>query len=318
MASAPDAQAETGVCTPARAPTSRPTLADGPLGISIGTVCGETRRTPFSLSTSYWSRRVVTPPMPEAMTAPRRSGSTLSSSPALASKPASAHASLAAISANCAGRSRRRACGRGMTSEGSTAICAAIRTACSAAHSCSRGLTPDLPATRPSQVEAASPPSGVVAPIPVTTTVRLVGLTGNLSPTVRGLSGATAGWRGHAAGPMRWLGPGGPGPRRGSGLVLEDVGGRVADRLEVLDVLVGDLDVEALFGGDDDLDHGQRVDVQVVGEGLVQLDVLNRDAGDLVDDVGETGDDLFLSGGHVRRSFFDIQTVCGARRGSGR
>jgi len=57
--------------------------------------------------------------------------------------------------------------------------------------------------------------------------------------------------------------------------------------------------VEALLGGDDDLDHGQRVDVQVVGEGLVQLDVLNRDAGDLVHDVGETGDDLFLSGGHL-------------------
>ena len=45
--------------------------------MSMGTVCGETRRTPFSFSTSYWSSRVVTPPMPEAMTAPSRSGSTV-------------------------------------------------------------------------------------------------------------------------------------------------------------------------------------------------------------------------------------------------
>src|SRR5262249_25946415 len=141
------------------------------------------------------------------------------------------------------------------------------------------GCTPDRPATRPSQVEAASPPSGVVAPIPVTTTVRLVGLTGILSPTDLDSAAPPPG-----GGAMQ------PG-LRGSGLVLEDVVGRVADRLEVLDILVRDLDVEALFGGDDDLDHGQRVDVQVVGEGLVQLDVLNRDAGDLVHDVGETGDD---------------------------
>ncbi len=193
MASAPDAQAETGVCTPARAPTARPTLAEGPFGMSMGTVCGETRRTPFSLSTSYWSSSVVTPPMPEAMTAPSRSGSTWAApssaglSPALPTYPASFQASRAAISANCAERSSRRACGRGMTSEGSTAAGAAMRTAWSAAHSCSRGLAPDLPATRPSQVEAASPPSGVVAPIPVTTTVRLVELTGILSPTGYGI-----------------------------------------------------------------------------------------------------------------------------------
>ncbi|EGJ77648.1 putative 3-oxoacyl-ACP synthase II [Streptomyces sp. Tu6071] len=101
--------------------------------------------------------------------------------------------------------------------------------------------------------------------------------------------------------------PGGAGRDRstGSALVLEDVIGGVADGLEVLDVVVGDLDVEALLGGDDDLDHGQRVDVQVIGEGLVQLDVLDRDTGDLVHDLGETGDDLFLSGGHVGAPFVE-------------
>ena len=48
IASAPDAQALTGVCTPARAPSSRLTAAAGPFGISIGTVSGKIRRGPFS------------------------------------------------------------------------------------------------------------------------------------------------------------------------------------------------------------------------------------------------------------------------------
>ena len=50
--SLPDAQAEIGVFTAARAPTYRLMLAADALGISIGTAIGETRRGPFSLSTS--------------------------------------------------------------------------------------------------------------------------------------------------------------------------------------------------------------------------------------------------------------------------
>jgi hypothetical protein len=52
IASAPEAHAETGVWTPARAPSSRPTAAAGPFGISMGTVSGKTRRAPFSFKTS--------------------------------------------------------------------------------------------------------------------------------------------------------------------------------------------------------------------------------------------------------------------------
>ena len=52
IASLPDAQAETGVCTAALAPMARPMLAAGPLGMSMGIASGETRRGPFSLSTS--------------------------------------------------------------------------------------------------------------------------------------------------------------------------------------------------------------------------------------------------------------------------
>ena len=52
MPSLPEAQAETGVLAAARAPSIRLTLAAGALGISIGTASGETRRGPFSRSTS--------------------------------------------------------------------------------------------------------------------------------------------------------------------------------------------------------------------------------------------------------------------------
>lgn len=44
MASLLEAQADTGVCTPARAPSSRPTLAAAEFGISIGIASGDTRR----------------------------------------------------------------------------------------------------------------------------------------------------------------------------------------------------------------------------------------------------------------------------------
>jgi hypothetical protein len=52
IASAPLEHALTGVCTPARAVSSRPTTAAGPLGMSIGMVIGSTRRAPRSFSVS--------------------------------------------------------------------------------------------------------------------------------------------------------------------------------------------------------------------------------------------------------------------------
>src|SRR5687767_12224061 len=113
-----------------------------------------------------------------------------------------------------------------------------------------------------SQVDATSPPSGVVAPSPVTTT------------SVRLMSG-----------------------------VRLDVGDGVADGLEVLHLVVGDLDAELLLGRHDDLDHGQRVDVEVVGERLLFGHVVGVDPGDLFQDLGQARRDLvtghcgcFLSG----------------------
>src|SRR5689334_7240147 len=88
-----------------------------------------------------------------------------------------------------------------------------------------------------------------------------------------------------------------PADRRSeSALGVLDEGDGVAHGLEVLDLVVGDGHAELLLGGHDDLDHGERVDVEVVHEGLVQLDVVGVDAGHLVDDLGEVGADFFGAG----------------------
>src|SRR4051794_10831662 len=208
--------------------------------------------------------------MPEAIATPSRSSSTSASS-----SPESAQASIAATIANCDDRSRRRALTRSRTSAGSTAIRPAILTGRSSAQGSSRWRTPDWPLTRASQVDETSPPTGEVVPSPVTTT-RLFGM---------GSSRVLDGWM---------VGPVG----RPSALGVLDEGDGVADGLEVLHLVVGDRDAELLLGGHDDLDHGQRVDVEVVDEGLVELDVLDGDTRDLVDDLGEVGADLF-GGGHA-------------------
>ena len=57
---------------------------------------------------------------------------------------------------------------------GSTFAVAAIRTGSSAKRGSSSRCIPERAASNESQVEATSPPSGVVAPSPVTTTVRLI------------------------------------------------------------------------------------------------------------------------------------------------
>ena len=71
-----------------------------------------------------------------------------------------------------------------------------------------------------------------------------------------------------------------------------DVGDGVPHGLEVLHLVVRDLDAELLLGGHHDLDHGQRVDVEVVGEGLLLGHVGPGHAGDLFEDLGEAGEDL--------------------------
>src|SRR6478672_11375809 len=112
--------------------------------------------------------------MPEAIATPTRSPSRSPDAWA-ASRPESFQASMAATIANCEERSSRRALTRSRTSVGSTATRPAILTGISSAQSSVRARTPERPFTSASQVLATSPPTGLVVPRPVTTTlVRLI------------------------------------------------------------------------------------------------------------------------------------------------
>ena len=168
MASLPDAQADTGVCTPALAPIARPTFAAGALGISIGIASGETRRGPFSLSSvvvvtaGSARRRCRRPSRP-----PSRSGSTPSSAepgvgPGLAGRDQGELAGAVEAAGldpveDLGGVDRDR--GRDL---GARAARPSPR---------SGADTPDVPGEQGGPgAWRTSPPTGVVVPSPVTTT----------------------------------------------------------------------------------------------------------------------------------------------------
>src|SRR5690625_414504 len=73
----------------------------------------------------------------------------------------------------------------------------------------------------------------------------------------------------------------------------------ILDGREVGDLFVGDANFELLLGERDDRHHRQRVDVEVVGERIVQLHGNRGQAGLFVDDVSETAEELLLAVGHV-------------------
>src|SRR5262245_36073169 len=226
--------------------------------------------------------------MPLDTTTPSRSGST-------AGWPAWAHASRAATMANCSHRSRRRACTRSSTVVGSTAAVAAICTGRSGAQSSASLRAPLRPASSDAHVEATSPPTGEVAPRPVTTT--------------RGWSARTVNRSLSSVGGNLRDGPeaAGVAARSGRNARAAHVVDDVLDRLEVLQLVIGDLHAEPVLRGHRDLDHGQRVDVEVVDKALVGGDLVGGDASDLVDDLAETGQDFLLGHGHVPVfSFFSL------------
>src|SRR6476620_579080 len=174
MASSPEAQADTGVWAPARAPISSETAAEDALGMSMGTARGKTRRGPFSRRLSHWSSSVQTPPIPVPMQAARRSGST-------SGAPASAQASREAMRAYWALGSSRRTSTLVSTSSGWVWIVAANFTGSSYFSTQSKGMVfaPDRPARMASHVSGTLPPTGVVAPRPVTTTRRSAVMAGS-------------------------------------------------------------------------------------------------------------------------------------------
>ncbi len=164
IASVLEAHADTSVRANARASRAMLTAAEAAFGMSMGTVIGRTRRGPFSRRVSQASRSVQSPPIPVEYSTPSRSG-------ARSVIAASAQASRAEMSAYCAEGSRRLISWRSSTSSGRTRACAAKVTgsSCSATQSCVSERTPVSPASNAFQLSRAVPPSGDVAPIPVTT-----------------------------------------------------------------------------------------------------------------------------------------------------
>src|SRR5699024_8859269 len=203
----------------------------------------------------------------------RRSGST-------SGVPASSQASRAEMSARRLAGSRRLAStffSRSSTTAGSTVAAKSTGSSYFSAQSLSRVCAPLVPARAACHVSWAVLPRGVTAPMPVTTTVDV--MVWNL---VESLSGASAG-------------SGSPTPQSGSrsGLLgLDDVVHSVLDRDEVLHVVVRDLHAELLLCVHDDGHHRDGVDVQVVRERLAGLDLIRLQAGLLVDDLCQTGEDV--------------------------
>src|SRR5690606_1726890 len=239
---------------------------------SMGTVMGSTRRAPRSRRVSQPSKVVQMPPMPEETTAPSRSPST-------SGAPASCQASRAAIIAYCADGSIRLISGRVSTSSGLTLMVAAKVTGMPyfSDQSFSMVRAPDSPASAADQVVGTSPPSGVVAPRPVTTTSREAAAVMGELLRFSVVCGDRAGGPEEAR--PRGDGVGTPIRLSGSGLRALDVLHGVADGREVLDLVVRDADAELVLGVGDDRHHRQRVDVEVVGEGLLGDDGVGRQAG---------------------------------------
>src|ERR1044071_5964045 len=106
--------------------------------------------------------------MPVATVGPTRSASDS------IEMPESASACRAAATIRCAKRSMRRACLRSMYSVGSKPVASQAKwTAKSVESNCVISPAPERPATSASQVDSTSTPSGVTAPRPVITTLRL-------------------------------------------------------------------------------------------------------------------------------------------------
>src|SRR5882672_3070581 len=199
---------------------------------------GLTRRCPFATAVRCVSSSVPRPPMPEPTITPHRSPSGLS-----AGRPASLSASPVAARPNWMKRSFRRASFLSMNWPGSKFFTSpAIRLGRSFASKSVIAPTPDLPAMAASHDSLVPIPKGVTRPIPVTTTLR------STRCMICDLF-----------------------------LVLVDEVHRVLDRLDVLGLLIGDLDLEFLFHRHHQLDDVEGVGPEVFNEGGFRLDLVFSD-----------------------------------------
>src|SRR2546426_1280271 len=226
--------AEVGPLAPKRIETS----PDAMLTMSIGMKNGETRSGPFSMSILCASRSEEMPPMPEPMSTPKRVPSSLAGSRPESSTAMTEHA----IAYLRYGSSRRASFLSTYFSSSKLRTSPAMRVTnwnsplavLVCASNFVIGPMPDLPCVSADQNSSTVLPTGVSAPMPVTTTRR----------------GSTA---------LR---------------VVLDVLDGVADGHDLLGVLVRDLDVEVLLQGHDELDGIEGVGAQVFDELRGRSDVV--------------------------------------------
>src|SRR5690606_6373112 len=162
------------------------------------------------------------------------------------SRPAWVTAWCAAAIANWANRSSRRASFRSMYCSGSNSLTSqANRTLSLLASNLAIGAAPERPASRPLQVDSTSVPTGVTSPRPVTTT-RCAKLFPDLGVEI------TQG---------------------------------ISNGAELFGVLVGDVDVELLLEGHDELDRVEAVGAEILHEARLVRQLLPLDAEFLDNDV---------------------------------
>src|SRR5574341_460555 len=218
-----------------RRPSAMAMCPAAAFGMSWGTVKGETRLGPLVCSTLSLASRELIPPMPVANSTPVSSLSTLPS------MPASCQASRAAVKASWVDRSSRRASFVPSVTVGSKSVhSAATLEGTSSGSTRVKGPTPERPAVMASQYALTPTPTGVTAPVPVTTTRR-----------------------------TRL-------PHRG--LLGDHQVRRFANGLHTGDLVVRDLDAELLLESQDDLDQVERVGVEVLLEASVGRDLVGVDA----------------------------------------
>src|SRR5262245_36760146 len=134
------------------------------LAIRAGTMNGDTRPGPFSISTVCCCSRVEMPPIPVAWITPPRSAGT-------SGLPASSHASAAEDTAKWTNRSVRRislGSSQGLGSKSGTSP--ATETGRSPASKAVIARMPLRPVVSPAQNSSTPVPTGVTGPMPVTTT----------------------------------------------------------------------------------------------------------------------------------------------------
>src|SRR5688500_2486459 len=127
-------------------------------------------------------------------------------------------------------------------------------------------LAPLFEARILAQVASTPHPSGVTAPIPVTTTRR-----SSINRAVPGSEGA--GWPGSADG-------------------LGEVAYRIAEGLDRLGCVIGDFDREFFFERHHQLDLVERVSAQIVNEARLVDDLLRNDVQMLDDDFADAVSDI--------------------------